>query len=96
MNTDPWEVLDEVGFGIPAEVILGLLESQGIHALLSQEGAGKAYGLTLGALGRVQILVKTSEKEKARQVLDAFYNGEYSDMDFKEDEEENEEDEGES
>lgn len=93
MNTQTWEVLDEVGFGIPAEVILGLLESQGIHALLSQEGAGKAYGLTLGALGRVQILVKTSEMEKARLVLDAFYKGEYSDMDFEEDEEENKEDE---
>lgn len=88
MNTETWEVLDEVGFGIPAEMLLGLLESQGIHALLSQEGAGKAYGLTLGVLGRVQILVKTSELEKARQVLDAFYAGEYSDMDFKEEEEE--------
>jgi hypothetical protein len=87
MNTDIWEVLDEVGFGIPAEVLLGLLESQGIHALLSQEGAGKAYGLTLGILGRVQILVKTSELEKARKILQAFYAGEYSDMEFKDGEE---------
>lgn len=86
MYTETWEVLDEVGFGIPAEVLLGLLESQGIHALLSQEGAGKAYGLTLGILGRVQILVKSNELEKARKVLDAFYAGEYSDMDFKNEE----------
>ena len=81
MNTETWEVLDEVGFGIPAEVLLGLLEAQGIHAYLSQEGAGRAYGLTMGALGRVQILVKASELERARQVLEAFYSGEYDDMD---------------
>lgn len=82
MNTETWELLDEVGFGIPAEVLLGLLEAQGIHAYLSQEGAGRAYGFTVGALGRVQILVKASQLEKARQVLEGFYSGEYNDMDI--------------
>jgi hypothetical protein len=82
MTTETWELLDEVGFGIPAEVLLGLLEAQGIHAYLSQEGAGRAYGFTGGALGRVQILVKASELERARQVLEGFYSGEYNDMDI--------------
>jgi hypothetical protein len=46
-----WVMVDEVSGGIQAEILRGLLESQGIPVWLNQEGAGKAYGITLPALG---------------------------------------------
>jgi hypothetical protein len=79
---DAWVILDEVGFGVPAEILLGLLEAQGIHAILSQEGAGKVYSTTVGVLGRIQILVLSNQLEAARKILDAFYAGEYNEMGF--------------
>ncbi len=70
-----WEVVDEVAGDLQAEILKGLLEAQEIQVWLSQEGAGKAYGVGLGALGRVQILVPDYSAEAARQILDEYYSG---------------------
>ena len=60
----------------------GLLEAQGIQVWLNQEGAGAAYGINVGPLGTVEVLVPTSAVEQARQVLDAYYQGEFEGADM--------------
>ncbi len=86
MPEDSWEVIDEVAGDIQAEMLRGLLEAQGFKVWLSQEGAGRAYGLTLSKLGAVQILVPSDSAEKARQVLDDYYAGLYEKEDLQPDE----------
>ena len=77
MVEENWEVIDEVAGDIQAEMLRGLLEAQGIKVWLSQEGAGRAYGLTLSTLGAVQILVPSESAAPARQILDDYYAGLY-------------------
>jgi hypothetical protein len=72
---DDWIVLDEVPGMMQAELLRGLLEAQEIPTVLSQEGAGRAMGLTIGTLGAVQILVPSKDQERAREVLEAYYSG---------------------
>jgi len=55
-----------------AEVIRGLLEAQDIEVLLTQEGAGKAIGLSIGALGEIQIHVPADDEEQAQTILGDF------------------------
>jgi hypothetical protein len=71
---DDWIVLDEVPGMMQAELLRGLLEAQEIPTVLSQEGAGRAMGLTIGTLGAVQILVPSKDQERAREVLEAYYS----------------------
>ncbi len=79
MSEQQWEVIDSVPGEIQAELLRGLLVSQGIPAYLSQEGIGHfGYVVTVGALGRVDILVPASKVEEARRVLDAYYAGEFT------------------
>ena len=75
MSDENWEVVDEVAGDIQAEILRGYLEAQGIPVWLSQEGVGRVYGLGIGVLGNVQILVPTSNYEKARALLDDYYAG---------------------
>jgi hypothetical protein len=73
MGEEKWELLDEISGSIDAEIIRGLLESQGIKVILSQEGAGKAIGLTVGPLGETQVLVPKNQVGKARDILEDYY-----------------------
>jgi hypothetical protein len=66
------EVLVELPGTFQAEILHSLLETEGIESFLSQEGIGHTYGLTFGVAGRVQVLVRASQLEKARQILDDF------------------------
>jgi hypothetical protein len=76
MNNIEWEVVDEVPGDLTAEILKGLLEAQGIPVLLSQEGLGhSAIAITVGSLGRVQMLVPPQMVERARQVLKDYQNG---------------------
>ena len=65
--------VDVVAGKLQAEIVRGLLESQGFHPLLSNEAAGEATGLVLGPMGEVQILVPSEEAESARQVIEDYY-----------------------
>lgn len=78
MTEQHWEIVDVVSGDFQAQLLRGLLESQGIPVQLSQEGAGRAYGLSIGALGEVQILVPTDSKAFAEQVLKDYYEGKYT------------------
>jgi hypothetical protein len=73
---EQWEEVDEVAGDLQAEILRGLLEAQEIQVWLSQEGAGKAIGLSLPSLGKVSIMVPTNQVSRAREILDEYYSGE--------------------
>ena len=73
MKEEQWEVLDEISGSIEAEIIRGILEAQEIPVVLSQEGAGRAIGLTIGPLGETQILVPRNRLEDAQKILEQYY-----------------------
>ncbi len=82
MTDEEWVLVDKVSGQLQAEMLRGLLEAQGITVWLNQQGAARAYAVAVGSLGLVEILVPSSMEKKARQILDAFYRGEFEDMDF--------------
>lgn len=82
MMEEKWEVVEMVQGQLQAEILRGLLEAQEIKVWLNQEGAGAAYGINVGPLGAVEILVPSSKFEEARRILDAYYGGEYEKMNF--------------
>ena len=69
MSENQWQVVYEATDPVNAEILRGLLESQGIQVHLSQEGAGRAIGFTVGPLGFVQVLVPSDDFEKATELL---------------------------
>ena len=76
MAETEWEVLSETAGSFHAEMLKGLLEAQGIPVLLSQEGLGHSvYSLTVGPLGRVQVLVPAELIDRARHVLKDIETG---------------------
>ncbi len=89
MSDEKWEVVTEVSGELQADLMRNLLEAQGIKVFLNQEGAGKAYGLTVGPLGQVQVLVPKSKIQEARQIVDDYYAGKFNvndEMDSEQDE----------
>ncbi|OGO11971.1 MAG: hypothetical protein A2Y53_01610 [Chloroflexi bacterium RBG_16_47_49] len=83
MTDDEWVLVAKVQGQLQAEIIKGLLEAQGIMVWLNAQGAARAYAVTVGTLGAVELLVPSSELEHARQVLDAYYRGEFDDIELK-------------
>jgi len=77
MSDEKWEVVLEVSGELQADLLRNLLEAQGIEVFLNQEGAGRAYGLTVGPLGDVQIMVPEHQSQEAHQILDDFYAGKF-------------------
>jgi hypothetical protein len=55
---------------VEAEIIKGLLAANDIEVWLSQESAGLALGLTVGAMGEVEIMVRAEQAEQARSLLE--------------------------
>jgi hypothetical protein len=53
-----------------AEILRGVLEAQGIPAVLSQEAAGSVMPVDVGAFGQVDILVAAEQAALAREILD--------------------------
>ena len=77
MSEGKWELVTEVSGELQADLLRNLLEAQGIQVFLNQEGAGKAYGLTVGPLGQVQVLVPEHQSQQARQIVDDYYAGKF-------------------
>lgn len=82
MADEEWVMVDRAPGQLQAEIMRGLLEAQGITVWLNQEGAAHAYAVSVGLMGSVEILVPTSMVEKARQILKAYYQGDYENMEF--------------
>ena len=82
MTEEEWILVDKVQGQLQAEILKGLLEAQGITVWLNQEGAAHAYAVAVGTLGMVELLVPTSMVDKARQVLEAYYRGDFENMEL--------------
>lgn len=75
MQTEHWEIVARVTGEIQAEILRGLLEAQGIPVTLNQEGAGRAYGINMGPMGEVQLMVPSRFVQDACQVLADYEAG---------------------
>lgn len=84
MPEDEWILLDRVQGQLQAEILKGLLEANGIMVWLNQQGASHAYAVSVGTLGAVEVLVPTSSVDQARQILEAYYRGDFENIEFKE------------
>lgn len=72
-----WSLLTKIDGEFKASVIQGLLQASDIPSQLVQEGAGRAYGLTIGPLGEVEIYVPANRLEEAMQILDDYESGDF-------------------
>ncbi len=56
---------------VEADVIKGLLEAEGIPAMISQESLNTTYGLVMGGLGELKIMVAAKREQEARELIQA-------------------------
>jgi hypothetical protein len=77
MPKDKWELITEVPGELQADLLRNLLEAQGIQVFLNQEGAGRAYGLTVGPMGEVQVLVPSHQSQEARKIVEDYFAGKF-------------------
>ncbi len=64
-----WKVATKTAGITPATIIAGRLQANGIPARAWQEGAGQAYGLTVGLLGNGYVMVPETYLEQAKALL---------------------------
>jgi len=58
-----------------AEVARSKLEAEGLPVLLRYESLGRALGLTVDGLGRVEVCVRHEDAAAARAILEASDDG---------------------
>jgi hypothetical protein len=58
-----------------AALLISLLEANGIQVISLQEGAGQAYGLTVGILGEVELWVPARQQADAKALLRDYLEG---------------------
>jgi len=80
MTEENWEVVGEISGPFQAEIIRGLLEAQEIPVVLSQDGIGRVYSLTIGTAGLVQVFVPAKDFQRAKKILDDFQSGALEDQ----------------
>jgi hypothetical protein len=80
MNQEEWVLVDTCAGQLQAELVRGLLEAQGIQVWINQAGAAHAYAVTVGSMGRVEVLVPSGDSEQAERVLDEYYSGKLDDI----------------
>ena len=80
MNEQTWKTVISVQGEIQAEVLRGLLESQGISVHLSQEGVAHAYGLGVGPLSEVEIFVPEKHFDAAQTVIEKYQAGDFEEL----------------
>lgn len=80
MTEDEWVLVDKVQGQLQAEILKGLLEAQGIMVWVNPQGAARAYAVSVGSLGAVELLVPSSAADQAREVLDAYYRGDFENI----------------
>jgi len=90
MEEQSWEVIASVPGDLYAEILRGLFEAQGIPVVLSQEGIHSAYAVTVGLFGKVEILVPSTHKEQALQLLKDYESGAFQ-LEDEEDDPDNQE-----
>ncbi|HVU12678.1 MAG TPA: DUF2007 domain-containing protein [Phototrophicaceae bacterium] len=64
-----------------AYIVAGRLQTEGIKTFIHQEPAGRAYGLTVGMLGEITVLVLPEDFDRAMAILDdADYESDDTDI----------------
>ena len=61
---------------LEADMVRLMLEASDIKVLLRGESVGAVYGLTVGPLGEVKVLVPIDQQEKAQGLIEAMKSGE--------------------
>lgn len=69
-----WKLLTKMYSMLEAQMLVGRLETEGISAQAWQEGAGKAYGLTVGYLGEVRVMVMAGDLARAQIIAAEDYS----------------------
>ncbi len=82
MVDEEWVLVYTAQGQLQAEIIRGLLEAQEITVWVNSPGAAHAYAVTVGTLGMVELLVPSNSVDKARQVLESYYRGDFENMDL--------------
>ena len=77
MSEHTWVTVITVQGELQADIVGGLLEAQGIPVNLSQEGVARAYGLGVGPLSEVEIMVPENYFQEAEQVIKRYQAGEF-------------------
>jgi len=80
MKEQTWKSVITVQGELQAELLRGLLEAQGIQVQLSQEGVARVYGLTVGPLAEVDLLVPENQISSARNVIAEFKAGGFEEL----------------
>jgi len=62
-----------------ADIVKGTLIAAGIPAETSREGAGAAYGFTVGPMAMVDILVAADHAAQAEELIAAMRRGDLND-----------------
>jgi hypothetical protein len=70
---------------LEAEMLKAFLEAQGVDVYLSQESVGRTLGLSVGSLGRVDVMVPETQAEDAKSLLTEIAEGEFDDYEYPED-----------
>jgi hypothetical protein len=73
---------------LDAEMVKGFLEAQGIKVMLVQESIGRTYGLTVGALGEVKVMVPGEQADTALSLIQEMENGDFEGTEYPADAEE--------
>ncbi len=60
---------------LEAETVKLLLESFGIPSFINQESAGTTYGLTVGPLGEVDVIVPENFIKEAKKIIAEMKSG---------------------
>ena len=60
---------------IEAEIVRGLLEAKGIRVMLLHEAAATIYGLGVGPLATVDVMVPAEQAEEAAEIIKSYQSG---------------------
>jgi len=60
---------------IEAEILRGLLESRGINVWLVHEAAATIYGLGVGPLAQVDLMVHAAQASEAVKIIESYRSG---------------------
>lgn len=76
-----WQVVAKEPGLAPAQIVANRLIAEGIPARAWQEGAGQAFGLTIGLLGTGYVVVPEEFEEEAKSILATSVDDDQIDMD---------------
>ena len=70
-----YEVVYTAHGQLDADLIKALLEANGVQASLAGESVGSSFGIIMGPLADIDILVPAGQADTARTILDAMERG---------------------